>query len=340
MVEPDGSVMLDLPANVPLSLSFLNEAGMRVTPRHNNWIQLVPGEIKTCNGCHTRDSRLPHGRLDAEYPSINSGAPSTGGPHPGANPSLFADLGETMAQTRARIVGSAYPSADIIFEDVWTNPASDEVAESFSYAYGDMMTTIPISQSCAQMWTNLCRIVVNYPDHIQPLFELSRQTRDEQGMLVSDHTCVSCHSSSDTDGLTRVPAAQLDLTNQPSLDNADQLMGFRELLFNDVEVEVVEGVLLDKLVQAIDGNGNPIFETDDEGELILDTEGNPIPVLTTIRVRATARAGSAAASSAFFSPFTTGSHQGWLSKAELRLIAEWLDVGAQYYNNPFDTPQD
>lgn len=340
MVEPDGSVMLDLPANVPLSLSFLNEAGMRVTPRHNNWIQLVPGEIKTCNGCHTRDSRLPHGRLDAEYPSINSGAPSTGGPHPGANPSLFADLGETMAQTRARIVGSAYPSADIIFEDVWTNPASDEVAESFSYAYGDMMTTIPISQSCAQTWTNLCRIVVNYPDHIQPLFELSRQTRDEQGMLVSDHTCVSCHSSSDTDGLTRVPAAQLDLTNQPSLDNADQLMGFRELLFNDVEVEVVEGVLLDKLVQAIDGNGNPIFETDDEGELILDTEGNPIPVLTTIRVRATARAGSAAASSAFFSPFTTGSHQGWLSKAELRLIAEWLDVGAQYYNNPFDTPQD
>ena len=96
--------------------------------------------------------------------------------------------------------------------------------------------------------------------------------------------------------MTQVPAAQLDLTNQPSLDNADQLTGFRELLFNDAEVEVVEGVLLDKLVQAVDGNGNPIFETDEDGELILDAEGNPIPVLTTITVRASARGGNAAAS--------------------------------------------
>ena len=340
MVEPDGSVMLDLPANVPLSFSFLNQDGMRVSPRHNNWIQLVPGEVKTCNGCHTSDSELPHGRLDAEYPSINLGAPNTGGPHPGANPALFADLGETMAETRARIAGGVYPSADIMYEDIWTDPATNEVAESFSYAYGDMTTAIPISQSCAQTWTSLCRIVINYPDHIQPLFELPRTTFDAQGMLVSDHTCVSCHSPSDADGMTQVPAAQLDLTNQPSLDNADQLTGFRELLFNDAEVEVVEGVLLDKLVQAVDGNGNPIFETDEDGELILDAEGNPIPVLTTITVRASARGGNAAASTTFFSQFTSGSHAGWLSKAELRLIAEWLDVGAQYYNNPFDTPQD
>jgi hypothetical protein len=27
-----------------------------------------------------------------------------------------------------------------------------------------------------------------------------------------------------------------------------------------------------------------------------------------------------------------------LSVDELRLIAEWLDIGAQYYNNPFDVP--
>jgi hypothetical protein len=31
-------------------------------------------------------------------------------------------------------------------------------------------------------------------------------------------------------------------------------------------------------------------------------------------------------------------HYGYLSDAEKRLIAEWLDVGAQYYNNPFDVP--
>ena len=27
-----------------------------------------------------------------------------------------------------------------------------------------------------------------------------------------------------------------------------------------------------------------------------------------------------------------------LSEAELRLLSEWLDIGAQYYNNPFDVP--
>jgi hypothetical protein len=33
-----------------------------------------------------------------------------------------------------------------------------------------------------------------------------------------------------------------------------------------------------------------------------------------------------------------GNHAGYLSSHELRLIAEWLDIGAQYYNNPFDAP--
>ena len=35
-----------------------------------------------------------------------------------------------------------------------------------------------------------------------------------------------------------------------------------------------------------------------------------------------------------------GSHAGYLSLAELRLIAEWLDIGAQYYNDPFAAPAD
>ena len=47
------------------------------------------------------------------------------------------------------------------------------------------------------------------------------------------------------------------------------------------------------------------------------------------------------ASGAFFSRFDAGgTHQGWLSAAELRLLSEWLDIGAQYYNNPFDVPVD
>jgi len=31
-----------------------------------------------------------------------------------------------------------------------------------------------------------------------------------------------------------------------------------------------------------------------------------------------------------------GQHAGWLSPSELRLVSEWLDIGAQYFNDPFD----
>ena len=37
-----------------------------------------------------------------------------------------------------------------------------------------------------------------------------------------------------------------------------------------------------------------------------------------------------------------GTHDGTvtrLSPAELKLIIEWLDIGAQYFNNPFDAPE-
>ena len=32
----------------------------------------------------------------------------------------------------------------------------------------------------------------------------------------------------------------------------------------------------------------------------------------------------------------TVNHAGMLSAAELRLLSEWLDVGGQYFNNPYD----
>jgi hypothetical protein len=34
----------------------------------------------------------------------------------------------------------------------------------------------------------------------------------------------------------------------------------------------------------------------------------------------------------------TVNHRGFLTASELRLVAEWVDVGAQYYNNPFAAP--
>jgi hypothetical protein len=51
------------------------------------------------------------------------------------------------------------------------------------------------------------------------------------------------------------------------------------------------------------------------------------------------RAGSAGGSVSFFSIFAPGgTHAGRLNPAELKLVSEWTDIGAQYFNDPFLAP--
>jgi hypothetical protein len=214
-------------------------------------------------------------------------------------------MGETMAETRTRLDPTALDlSVDIKYDDVWTDPvaAGRPVDASFSYLYADLTTPAPVSAGC--------------------------QT-----------TCTACHGTLDAMDNLQVPAAQLDLTDGPSSDEPDQFKSYRELLFSDNEQEIVMGALQDRLVQATDGNGNPLFEVDANGNLILDAMNNPIPVLVTVNVSPVMSVAGARASSGFFSRFDTGaSHEGMLDPAELKLISEWLDIGAQYFNNPFDAP--
>jgi hypothetical protein len=81
---------------------------------------------------------------------------------------------------------------------------------------------------------------------------------------------------------------------------------------------------------------------DQQVQIGTDAMGNPI--FAPISVGAPMSAAGARASR-FFSCFDAGgtgcpgqSHAGYLSKDELKLIAEWLDIGAQYYNDPFKAP--
>ena len=146
------------------------------------------------------------------------------------------------------------------------------------------------------------------------------------------------HQFQSADNQLQVPIAQLELTGNPSPADADLLTSYRELMFNDVELELVDGALLPRLLLVFDNNGDPVYELDEEGEPILDGEGNPIQVTTQVGVGSSMSVNGARNSARFFAPFETGSHQGWLSPAELKLISEWLDVGGQNYNNPFDAP--
>ena len=103
------------------------------------------------------------------------------------------------------------------------------------------------------------------------------------------------------------PAGQLELTDGLSVDEPDHFHAYRELLVADNLQVVMNNALVDTATVI----------------------GSPASIA------------GAAASGDFFDRFEdpANSHYNLLSSAERRLIAEWLDVGAQYYNNPFDVPQ-
>lgn len=327
-VEPDGSVRVQVPAGVPLGITVLDANGRRISPRHQNWLQVKAGEIVSCNGCHDPANGRSHGRRDL-FTAVNAGAATTGLPFPNTVDEIFADFGETMAQARGRIscqddCASIRPTVDVAFEDVWTDPAKAGRAadDPFAFRYADLGTLAPVDADCQAAWHASCRVVIHYEAHLHPLWGLPRQTFDDLGVLLADHTCTSCHTTVDAAGAPQVPAGQLDLTDGPSDQVAQQFKSYRELLATDNEQELEGGALQDRLVQTgIDDQGRPVFST--------------------VPVRPSMSAGGARASVAFFSKFAAGgSHAGWLSPAELRLVSEWLDIGAQYFNDPFAVPVD
>ena len=333
-IEPDGSVQIKVPAGVPFGIGVLDVNGRRISPRHLNWLQVRAGEVLTCNGCHIPAGAQPgglpavsHGRHEL-FVAVNSGAPTTGQPFPNSNPAIFANQGESMAEARARVscqtdCAAQKPSVDVLYEDVWTDPIAAGRAPDapFTYRYAQLTTPAPTSATCQSDWTALCRITIHYPDHIHPIWSVLRQVVDANGAVIADNTCISCHSPVDAAAAVRVPASQLDLSGGASPDEADHLISYRELLFTDNAQEVNMGALQDILVP---GPPDPVT-----GQ----------PTLVPVPVGASMSAAGAQASTTFFSRFDAGgTHVGWLTPAELRLIAEWLDIGGQYYNDPFMAP--
>ena len=338
-IEPDGSVRMKVPADVAFTIALLDKDGQQISARHDHWLQVRGGETLTCHGCHAPNNRASHGRTDGEKPSINAGA-AANGPFPNANPTLNANLGETMAEARVRAQGLKAPVFDLLFTDVWTDPARQPPAPAFAYRYNQLTTTVPTTLSCLTTWQSRCRAVIHYPAHIQPIFDASRIVLAADGVTVlSNHTCTTCHGPVDAMNAAQVPAAQLDLSGTPSTDEPKQLTSYRELFFGDNEQIVMGGVLIDRLVPQLDANGNPVFQLDAQGNPVLDANGQPVPVLVPVAVAQAMSPAGAIASAKFFTPFKApGTHVGYLSGAELKLLREWLDIGAQYYNDPFVVP--
>ena len=371
-VEPDGSVKIKIPANVPLTVSVLDKDGRRISDRHQYWFQVKPGETLECIGCHVHDTvnqenNKPHGRPN--YAStFNEGAETTGIAFPFSVDALWTEIGETMAETRSRHsclpsnptpCADMKPSTDLMYSDVWTNElaANRSTDASFTINYDDTPVSpldsgTSIADACANDYIPLsissftyCRIMINYQQHIQPIWEKPR------GVMDAD-TCVNCHT---TNGNAQVASGQLELTNGLSTDEADHLVSYRELIFNDNEQEFVGGMLSDVSVQARDNNNNLLFALDINGDQILDINGDPIPIMEPVVVPSSISIDNqnngtfgSARRSYFIEKMTnteleagraiTGitDHSNMLTPSELKLITKWIDIGSQYFNNPFD----
>jgi hypothetical protein len=354
-------VKVKVPANVALNISVLDGNGRRlpgvIGSRHTNWLQVLPGQELKCNGCHNPNATPPfaHGRSGLTA-SVNPGAPTTGSPFPNTNPALFADQGETMAEVRNRVMcsGACEPSVDIAFDDYWptapiqasydacyrqgpssvlANPADPTVKHVCA---GGLNTPLPVTnQACTADWNSNCRITIHYELQLHQLWSIDRTVDanndgmpdlDPVTMQPINHKCTSCHAPVDAANAAAVPAGQLDLTDGPSDDDPDQFKAYRELLFADTELELQGGALVERQVQV---GVDPV---------------TGLPQFAPVPVPASMSSAGARASARFFDKLEgrsvgTVNHSDFMSPSELRLLSEWLDIGAQYYNDPFVAPE-
>jgi hypothetical protein len=350
-IEPDGSVRVKVPADVALQISVLDANARRITDfsRHNVWLQVRPGETVQCNGCHVPTpatataSGRSHGRQGA-FNAFYAGATSGGQTFANANATFVTGAaGDTMAEARSvwscanEQCRAITPKSDVVFSDVWPNktgglstdphtvdnPAMPLRPGDFAYTYtgnGGLKTPTPLSNSaaCAPAWSSTCRIVINYLQHIQPVWDVSRPVTtidpmtnmpvpvlDANGQPV-DNKCTGCHMPT----AAAVPAGQLDLSNSPDANVATRVTSYQQLLVAH-NAQVLNGTMLqDPALLALNARGSRFFA-------VMENAPNQ---------RATVPG------------FTPVDHRGFMSIGELRLISEWVDIGAQYYNDPFAAP--
>ena len=359
-IEPDGSVRVKVPGNIPFQISILDGNGQRLDgtfPRHRNWMQIRVGETVTCNGCHVQAANgmqsNSHGRKGL-FSLVNTGAAAGVSQFPNTSlqvtdrtgvltPALGTpNAGETMAEYRARVQVTcvdascaAQPAVDLVFTDVWAIPGVGVTDPPFTRTNAQLLTPAPVRADCATNWQANCRVVIHYPIHIAPLWTTQRTTITavNPATTMPYTACTDCHSPKDAAGAKRVPGGQLDLSSSPSSSATcvqDEYTSFCQLLFPHDELDPV--TMLPIIVL-----GPPDPVTGVQPKIVVQA---PAPM----------SGAGAGASAVFFQKFTAGMapvtcatglpcpHTGWLRDAELKLVSEWLDIGAQYYNDPFAIP--
>jgi hypothetical protein len=297
-IEPDGSFKLQIPADTPIGLAVVDSEG-RAFQTHTNWIQVRPGERRTCDGCHS----------PRRGGAINSGELVNGpsGVAAGVDPDLKLKHrdGETMAGTRTRLFPAALNyTEDITFSEFWADKSKTTTVKrpDISIPYSGLVTTKPVDG------------FINYPEHIQPLWTVSRGTNGA-------NTCTNCHNDS----------AKLDL--RATMSGAGRLTSYQELMVGDPVLDPLTG--LPKITFRA---GIPMVE---RSPALVDTgasEGDALGLTRKSRLAEILwnQQLFAETEARRVHPNPPIDHSAMLNASEKRLIAEWIDLGGKYYNNPFD----
>lgn len=301
-IEPDGSFKLTVPADTPIALAVVDTQG-RAFQTHTNWIQVRPGEHRTCDGCHSprRGGALNSGAVVNSVPAAL--LPAMASAH---------QSGETMADTRTRLDPTALQlSADLMYRDIWADTTQQGVTRhapiTIRYTGNanpadDLATAAPVNG------------VINYPDHIQPLW-----TRDRGA-----NTCVACHTNPDL----------LDLT--ASIGGSGRTASYDNLMIGAPLIDPTTGLpqtMIEEGVLVI-ARGPALVDTAaSEGEALgLARKSRLAEILWGQTLMSSASAQAAHPSP----PASAPDHSTLLNAAEKRLVAEWIDTGGKYYNDPFD----
>jgi hypothetical protein len=362
--KPDGSAMAIVPYDTYFTFEVVNKYAKRVDliaepgynygylAQHKSQLLLDNGELRECNGCHDSTNDIPHARMDLNIPSVNPGAPGDYMPFPNANTLIRAvSAGDTMAEALSFMADTTLTFAlgtvnsttgDVEYEDYWTDPVMDTPAPSFAYRLTDLGTPAPVNDpACLSAWTSNCKITINYLEHIQPIWDVCRQQ-------AGNMSCTSCHDKADNYPADNCPGGggpggSLVLGGDPDPWNPLEVASYVQLFEPDYYV--------------MNANGDWILVTDPATECLGGIQGDlsvePLQGICITRRIMSAR--GAIASARFFRLFdddtdddayeveaidpSTGTkkdlsfHKGMLTGAELRLIAEWLDTGAHYFND-------
>ncbi len=302
-IEPDGSFKLQVPADTPIGLAVVDAQG-RAFQTHTNWIQVRPGERRTCDGCHSprRGGALNSGAIvnalsTALLPSMASAHLS----------------GETMASTRTRLDPTALTlTSDPVATDVWADTSKPGVTARTALAIRYTGNTLATDDLATPVPSNG---IINYPEHIQPLWSRDR----------GSNTCTNCHTD----------PVKLDLTATPAASG--RISSYDELMIGDPVIDPATG---QAKTHTEDG-----AQVVDRGPALVDTaasEGEALGLarksrLMEIMSGQSLMSGSAARLAHPNPPASAPDHSLMLNRAEKRLLAEWMDTGSKYYNDPFNS---